>query len=170
MTKLFVLGDVLSLSVQGNAAGLTGKKKTQVIGQWIVTAGLFIQLIIFGFFVFAAVMWHKRMRRYISESSESNEETRGRKRGVGRWEMALKVLYSCSALIIVRSVFRVVEYIMGIDGYLLSHEWPMYIFDGLLMLFVQVIFLTAFPYGIRFEGETNGEDGCELVGNVRVGL
>lgn len=166
MTKLFVLGDVLSLTIQGNAAGLTGKKKTQVIGQWIVTAGLFIQLIIFGFFVIAAVAWHRRMRRYMAESDEGR---RGRKMEAGRWEIALKVLYSCSALIIVRSIFRVVEYIMGIDGYLLSHEWPMYVFDGLLMLFVQVVFLAGFPYDIQSEGQANGEDGCELVGNMRVG-
>lgn len=33
-TKRFVLSDVISLAIQGNTAGLTGKKKTQTIGHW----------------------------------------------------------------------------------------------------------------------------------------
>jgi hypothetical protein len=110
MTKFFVAGDVLSLTVQGNAAGLTGKKSTQVIGQWVVTAGLFIQLVIFGFFVVAAVVWGRRMKRDADGVSQGSRERKGR---CGEWQRPLNVLYACSALIIVRSVFRVVEYIMG---------------------------------------------------------
>jgi hypothetical protein len=166
MTRLFVVGDVLSLTVQGNAAGLTGKRKTQVLGQWIVTAGLFIQLVIFGFFVVAAVVWHRRMRRHLAKDNEGND---GQKRSGRQWGRGLYVLYACSALIIARSVFRVVEYIMGIDGYLLSHEWPMYVFDGVLMWIVQVVFFVWFPDGLAI-GRGDGEDGCELVGNeTRVG-
>jgi hypothetical protein len=50
------------------------------------------------------------------------------------------MLYIISVLIMVRSVFRVVEYIMGNDGYLLSHGWTLYIFDAALMLGVVVLF------------------------------
>jgi hypothetical protein len=46
----------------------------------------------------------------------------------------------------VRSVFWVIEYGMGRDGYLLSHEWPMYVFDSALMV------TTAFVFGWWYPG------------------
>jgi hypothetical protein len=55
------------------------------------------------------------------------------------------MLYIVSALIMVRSVFRVVEFIGGQDGYLLKHEWTLYVFDALLMFAAIVIFAWRFP-------------------------
>jgi hypothetical protein len=137
MTKIFVCGDLLSLSVQGNAAGLTAKKKTQELGVHIITAGLFIQLIVFGFFIVAAVIFHKRMRKHVTKETILMPDI--------PWRQGLMMLYACSALIIARSIFRVIEYIMGPDAYLLSNEWPMYVFDGALMWIVQVVFLVWSP-------------------------
>jgi hypothetical protein len=57
-------------------------------------------------------------------------------------------LYGVSALVIVRSVFRLIEYAGGEDGYLLSHEWPLYAFDTLTMLAVAVIFFYVYPSNI----------------------
>ncbi len=75
------------------------------------------------------------------------------------------MLYGCSALIIVRSIFRVVEYITGVDAYLLSHEWPIYIFDALLMGSVQLIFLVWFPGKFQLSRIESGEYGDMLAGN-----
>jgi hypothetical protein len=55
------------------------------------------------------------------------------------------MLYAVSLLIMIRSVFRVVEYIMGYDGYLLAHEWSLYTFDSALMFLVTVIFYVYYP-------------------------
>jgi hypothetical protein len=49
-----------------------------------------------------------------------------------QWKSHLKTLYLVSLLIMFRSLFRVAEYIMGNDGYLLQQEWPTYIFDAAL--------------------------------------
>jgi hypothetical protein len=38
-----------------------------------------------------------------------------------------------------------VEFIMGQGAYLLSHEWPAYVFDGTLMLLVMVGFYIFVP-------------------------
>jgi RTA1 like protein len=59
------------------------------------------------------------------------------------------MLYGVSGLIMVRSIFRVVEYLMGNDGYPLSHEWTLYIFDTLLMLSVTIIFYIRYPSKIQ---------------------
>jgi hypothetical protein len=55
------------------------------------------------------------------------------------------MLYGVSGLIMIRSIFRVVENLMGNDGYPLSHEWTLYIFDSVLMLLVTVIFYIRYP-------------------------
>ena len=55
------------------------------------------------------------------------------------------MLYAVSALIMVRSLFRVVEYTMGYNGYPLTHEWTLYIFDSMLMFAVTVIFYVRYP-------------------------
>ena len=57
----------------------------------------------------------------------------------------MHVLYLASALIMIRSVFRVVEYLQGNNGYLLRHEVYLYIFDAFLMLVVMCLFNWVHP-------------------------
>jgi hypothetical protein len=52
------------------------------------------------------------------------------------------VLYVVSLLILVRSVFGLIEYAGGSDGYLISHELFLYIFDALLVLGVLVVLIS----------------------------
>ncbi|PKS09635.1 hypothetical protein jhhlp_004254 [Lomentospora prolificans] len=137
MTLIFVTGDFVALNVQGNAAGLTAKDSTRKIGEYIIIAGLFIQLILFAFFIIAASIFHIRMRKDIDGRPDSVPEV--------PWERGLQMIYACSALIMSRSLFRAVEYIMGGDGYLLSTEWPMYALDTAPMLLVQIISVLWFP-------------------------
>jgi hypothetical protein len=54
-------------------------------------------------------------------------------------------LYTSSILILIRSVFRVVEYIQGEDGYLLSKEVYLYALDAALMVVVMVLFNVFHP-------------------------
>lgn len=157
MTKIFVLGDFVALNVQGNAAGLTAKDNLRKIGEGIVIAGLFIQIFLFGFFIIAAAVFHRRFRRHLSKTSEPSPDV--------PWRQGLRLIYACSALIMFRSVFRVVEYIMGVDGYLLSNEWPMYAFDTILMWIVQVIFLLWFPDKFHVPPVDDGE--VLLLGRIR---
>ncbi|OAP63245.1 hypothetical protein AYL99_02472 [Fonsecaea erecta] len=129
MTKLFVLADILSLNIQGNGAGLTVKKKTEQVGKYIVVGGLFIQLIAFGCFIAVALVFHKRIWRTIGKDERSSPNV--------PWRQGLMMIYICSVLIMVRSVYRVVEYTMGVDSFLFAHEWPAYVFDAAPMWTVQ---------------------------------
>ncbi|KAK6346117.1 hypothetical protein TWF730_010448 [Orbilia blumenaviensis] len=162
LTWIFVAGDVIALSIQGNAVGLTFKASTQKIGEWIITAGLIVQVLIFGFFIYVCSIFHVRMNRDLNENPRSGPHL------TIPWRAGLKMLYACSALIMVRSVFRVIEYVMGVDAYLLANEWPWYVFDAVLMFATQVIFVVWFPdqfkvqeVGLKSEGES--EDGHMLV-------
>ncbi|KAI5270033.1 hypothetical protein E4T47_06547 [Aureobasidium subglaciale] len=54
-------------------------------------------------------------------------------------------LYICSAIILIRNLIRVIEYAQGNNGYIITHEWMLYIFDGVFMLLVTIAFLVLHP-------------------------
>ncbi|KAL2788243.1 RTA1 like protein-domain-containing protein [Aspergillus keveii] len=57
----------------------------------------------------------------------------------------LYVLFLVSALIIVRCLYRIVEFVQGNDGYLMRHEAYLYVFDTIPMFVVQAIFHRYHP-------------------------
>jgi len=65
------------------------------------------------------------------------------------WKLHLFALYVGSLLILVRSVFRLVEYTQGNNGYLISHEVFLYVFDAVLMTGVMVVFAVVHPSQIN---------------------
>ncbi|PGH00592.1 hypothetical protein GX51_05691 [Blastomyces parvus] len=134
VTKIFVTGDVLSFSLQAGGGGIQsgGSLKLFEMGEKIIVAGLFTQIVIFGFFVLTTVLFHRRLVRAPTPTLTQ---------GVIPWKRHIFVLYASSTIILVRSVFRVVEYLQGNGGYLISHEVFLYIFDMLLMVAVMGIFL-----------------------------
>jgi len=145
-TKIFVAGDVLSFLIQGGAAGLMFQSSTQKTGQALVVVGLFVQLVSFTLFCLVAVVFHRRMKR---------SGVDGRDLGI-EWQRLLGALYTVSALIILRSVFRIVEYVLGNDGYPLKHEWTLYVFDSVPMLVVTMVYLVGYlglsqEHGLQFD-------------------
>lgn len=136
LTKTFVTGDILSFVVQGGAAGLMVTGNNIKTGEGMVIGGLMIQIIMFGLFAVTAVMFQRRIERSPTPESCSSALP---------WKKSMRMLYIVSALIMVRSIFRVAEYAMGNDGYLLKHEWPLYIFDSTLMFAVMVTYILWYP-------------------------
>jgi hypothetical protein len=136
LTRSFVLGDVLSFIVQGSAAGLMVTGNNVKLGEDIVVAGLCIQVITFGLFAATAIIFQVRMCRYPTVECYNEELP---------WKQSLYMLYSISALIMVRSISRVVEYSMGQDGYTPNNEWTLYVFDSTLMFIVTIIFWYWYP-------------------------
>ena len=116
------------------------------LGQKIILVGLFLQIFFFGFFIVVAVIFHQRVLP-------------SRKQLSIPWQRHMTVLYLASALILVRSVFRVIEYIMGNDGFLLRNEAFLYVFDSMLMFGVVACFNVVHPGEIaklrRVHGESN---------------
>lgn len=48
-------------------------------------------------------------------------------------------------MIMIRCIYRVVEYIQGQTGVLKSHEYYAYMFDALLMFQVMIVFIIFHP-------------------------
>ncbi|PYH97633.1 RTA1 like protein [Aspergillus ellipticus CBS 707.79] len=136
LTKTFVMGDVVSFMVQGGAAGLMVSGSSANLGRSIVIVGLLIQVIMFGFFVVTSLVFQIRMQRH---------PTPGAWDGRVDWRTHLHLLYGVSFLIMVRSIFRVAEYVLGNDGYPLTHEWTLYVFDGSLMWLSMLFWIIWHP-------------------------
>ncbi|PYH44566.1 RTA1 domain-containing protein [Aspergillus saccharolyticus JOP 1030-1] len=138
MTKIFVLGDVLSFLLQSGGAGMmAGKTQSSFkTGSNIIVVGLVVQIVFFGFFIVTTGFFHWRM--------VSQPTTYSLGSGIN-WMKLVYTLYAASVLILVRSIYRLVEYIEGFGGYLLSHEVYLYCFDALLMFVVMLIFHLNHP-------------------------
>jgi hypothetical protein len=152
-TRFFVLGDWFCLNVQSSGAGLLAKPENVRIGDAIIVAGLGMQCVVFVGFMYCCICFHGRFRKHLVAVGEEVDVP---------WQSMLYMLYGTSLLITVRNVFRLVEYIMGKDSYLFDNEWPVYVFDGVLMLVVMVVFLVWYPSQLQ---ERNRESMIELVSN-----
>ncbi|KAH6956078.1 RTA1 like protein-domain-containing protein [Fusarium avenaceum] len=142
LTRTFVLGDVLSFMIQGGGGGMSAIQNPTLV-KWaerLVIFGLVVQIVIFGLFCVVSVVFHRRMLRTPTAESIGT---------IIPWESTLYMLYGVSLLIMVRSIFRVIEYAQGYTGYALSHEWTLYVFDTLLMWLVTIIFAWRYPSDIN---------------------
>ncbi|KAI9158600.1 RTA-like protein [Paramyrothecium foliicola] len=149
LTKLFVLGDVMSFVVQVFGGGMAANEDADpVLAENIIIAGLVVQIIIFGLFAVTALIFHIRMRR--CPEGVSPELNPG-------WKKNLGMMYTVSVLIMVRSVFRLIEYIMGGDSYLLRNEWPLYVFDSALMFLTMAYYSWYYPGNLRVNKGGSGE-------------
>ncbi|GKZ18812.1 hypothetical protein AbraIFM66951_009515 [Aspergillus brasiliensis] len=146
VTKLFVTSDVVAFFVQSSGAGLQAVQSMQTISKVIVIIGLIVQVGMFVFFIVVSLVFHKRMQKRPTSGSQSP------------WKYHMYTLFAVSILILVRSIYRVVEYAMGYNGYLLTHEWPLCVFDCVLMWLVMVIWAVRYPGDIRI-----GKPEMELI-------
>ncbi|KAH7219463.1 RTA1 like protein-domain-containing protein [Fusarium oxysporum] len=159
LTTLFVVGDVFSFLVQSSGAGMMAAGDDPTMGENIVIGGLVIQVLFFGLFVVAAIIFQLRYRkiggnwRVVGSSNTAS---------VFDWERMLMMLYATSALILIRCFFRIVEYVMGADAYPLKNEWTLYIFDALLMAAVMVIFYIWYPSRVQGFQELQNRDSADL--------
>ncbi|KAH7114408.1 RTA1 like protein-domain-containing protein [Dendryphion nanum] len=153
LTKIFVSGDVISFLMQGAGGGImsTAKKNpaNSKKGERIIVGGLFVQLIFFGLFVVTSALFQRRGAHHLK--SLPKEIT---------WKKQLYALYATSTLILVRSVFRVIEYLQGNAGYLLRQEVFLYVFDAVLMLGVMVIMNVVHPGDIAIMLKEKREGGA----------
>ncbi|KAI4767702.1 RTA1 like protein [Aureobasidium sp. EXF-3400] len=139
LTKVFVLGDTLSFLTQSGGGGMLAGGSS--FGNKIIIGGLFVQLLFFGLFLTSSVIFHKRMRK--------NPTTKVLTLPLP-WVKHVRALYIGSVMILVRSVYRLIEYIQGgTSGYIVEHEYLLYALDALLMFLVMLVFFWVHPSEIR---------------------
>lgn len=142
-TKFFVAGDILSFFVQSGGGALMSKGKSITTGTNVVIAGLFIQIVFFGFFLLTELKFAFKVNSVVFSSG----------RTTNTWKTLNYTLLFTSLLILIRSVVRVVEFIQGFDGYIAKHEIYIYVFDAVPMFLVLLAFIVTMPFGSIFKLE-----------------
>ncbi|KAJ5202978.1 hypothetical protein N7449_005057 [Penicillium cf. viridicatum] len=149
MTKIFVTGDVISFLLQSSGSGhmAAGTVDAMKMGKLIAIGGLAVQLVFFALFVFVACVFHHRLKKSPKNGVhiDTSRMAQSKFPHVGKWEWVMYALYSACVLILIRSLFRVVEFVQGNDGFIMKHEVFLYIFDALLMALTGLILLVIFP-------------------------
>ncbi|KFA74439.1 hypothetical protein S40288_08915 [Stachybotrys chartarum IBT 40288] len=139
LTKLFLLGDILSIFGQGGGGGLlaaSDSQSTQDLGNTVILLGLGVQVAFFSGFMIVTGLFHLRIAKNPTVKARSTTSP---------WNTLILVLYLVSVLIMVRSVFRMIEYAQGNNGALMRREVYVYVLDALLMLIVTVLFSVWHP-------------------------
>ncbi|KAH7253204.1 hypothetical protein FSOLCH5_013997 [Fusarium solani] len=154
LTRIFVFGDVFSFIVQASGAGLRVQAGNNPdidpnLGSNIIVGGLIFQIAIFGVFIATALIFNSRFRRHVAGGAVVYDIP---------WQESLNMLYVTSMMIMVRNIFRVVEYGMGSDGYLLSVEWGVYVFDAALMTLTMAWFFWRYPSQLKRAIKANSEE------------
>jgi hypothetical protein len=103
---------------------------------YVVIAGLGTQLVAFAFFILMAVVFHRRL---------NNKPTSTSLRTHVRWQRYMWALYSVSVLVVVRSIFRLAEFVEGPESKVYQTEAYLYVFDAALMFGVVVIMTVLHP-------------------------
>ncbi|PYI02615.1 RTA1 like protein [Aspergillus sclerotiicarbonarius CBS 121057] len=141
LTKIFVTGDILSFVIQCMGAGMLSSTSDLDLGKIIIIIGLALQIVFSGCFIVITVVFHMRINRCPTVMATSLDGY-GK---LGRWRRLLFIVCVVSIMVFIRSVFRLVEYAGGEDGFLLAHEVFLYIFDSLLMLAVAGVLVIYHP-------------------------
>ncbi|KAK4194250.1 RTA1 like protein-domain-containing protein [Triangularia verruculosa] len=139
LTKIFVVGDVLSFMTQSAGGGMMAQAKdpdAMKRAEGIVLGGLAVQIVFFGMFIVTTIIFHIRILKRPTERSFRVEAP---------WRQLILALYISSVLIMVRSIFRMIEFGAGKQSILMQKEVFLLALDGALMFLVGVVFLWKFP-------------------------
>ncbi|EPE03385.1 rta1 domain protein [Ophiostoma piceae UAMH 11346] len=133
-TAISMLVEVLNANGAAYAANTTLSASQQKTGHALLKASLVLQVVVIVLFLALAAVFHRRTVR----AGIASKKLTG----------ALATLYTSEALLLVRTIYRVVEYFSvaglhysgdaGVDPQTLSpiirYEWFFYVFEALLML------------------------------------
>jgi len=126
-------------------------KSAQDRGKIAIIGGLFLQLIFFGAFMLLLFIVHRRLLHRSADGFQSIEfqalapgTTNREQSSKPGWKKHVLALWIVSVLVLVRSIFRVLEYIWK-DGPLLKSEVYLFVFDTALMVVLMVILNVVHP-------------------------
>lgn len=149
VTPLFVGFDIAALMLQLIGALMitagdgTSKEDLDTFnrGRDLALVGVIVQIAAFGLFTIAAIRFNFTSKAFIKAASVSSAPaynygndsfnmTMQDKPRNSDWQHLLRAVNLATVMILIRSVFRLIEFTEGHGGYINNHEWPFYIFDS----------------------------------------
>ena len=155
---IFIICDAVSMLIQVTGAGLLAsagvnleKAKT---GENILLAGLAVNLASFAIFCLQLFYFDRRTRKLPPAFPVGSSYQK-------RWRLFLYMICLSSFFVLVRQIYRVIEFAQGFNGYLAVHEVYFYVFDTI------PIFLSGAVYACFFPGNgylpRNRDETCTLM-------
>ncbi|GAA6031804.1 hypothetical protein JCM8097_001998 [Rhodosporidiobolus ruineniae] len=153
ITKLFVTSDIVTFLLQAGGGGMSAASSSMAkYGPKVALVGLFIQLICFLLFCTLFLVFVYRVRNNYPHLRHPASPFSIRKFGgplsaklTSDWRPLAVVLGLTMIGILVRSVYRIIEYAQGRDGALMTHEGYFYILDALPLLLSMALFCIIWP-------------------------
>jgi hypothetical protein len=139
LTKIFVIGDLLSFLIQIMGSGILSNNFS--LGKTVILVGLIAQIVFFGLFVAVAVLVFRRLTRDPTPMAK-RMDSRSTKTG---WRGIMFVVFLASALIFVRSLFRLIEFTGDQDAPMQKSEAYLYVCDSTLMFLVLAVLIYFHP-------------------------
>ncbi|KAI0517646.1 RTA1-domain-containing protein [Xylaria bambusicola] len=141
LTPLYVLLDVGVVGTQlaGSVLPASGEPSAIELSKKLVLSGLLAQAVALTIFILIAWFVEHRIKQISSPTIVLNDNT------LAHWGNHFRAIQGVTLLIIVRSIVRTVEYVQGPDGFVISHEAFIYIFDAVLMWLVMAIYTVLHP-------------------------
>ncbi|KAJ7759638.1 RTA1 like protein-domain-containing protein [Mycena metata] len=151
VATIFVWSDVITFLVQAGGGGLLVSKNinTAMSGKRILLAGLLLQLASFGLFICLAIVFGVRLRKnfpqlWQASSGRPNFSFLGRD-FVGDWKVLYYTLALTCVALMIRSVFRVVEFASGFSSALSTDEVYEYFLDTLPVWIAVTFYCLVWP-------------------------
>ncbi|KAH6977827.1 RTA1 like protein-domain-containing protein [Fusarium venenatum] len=132
LTKIFLFGDITSITLQAFGMNLVQCDRLLTTTEGAVVAGLIVQLVFFTMFVVVTVCFHYRFAKNSLVQPPN-------------WDKFMMAIYFACILILVRSIYRMVEYVQGPNAELQSTEVYVYALDAIPMAIVTTIFHVIHP-------------------------
>ena len=131
--RVFIMGNIAGSILQGVGGGLSSSYDTYHTGKALLIAGLFVQIGIFAVFVLREWL----MFRVVHGDATSVANA------TNKWKQLNAVLLASGALIMIRSIVRLVEVFEGTRSAILLHEWYSYVFDTLPMVLRVALYIVS---------------------------
>jgi hypothetical protein len=138
LTKIYVTIDFASFITQmaGSAMQGSGDAEGVKLGRTLVLSGLGIQLGALSFFILSVGIVHHRLNA---------QPTHMASRPSVNWRWHFWTLHVVSGLLVVRNLFRFIEFAAGHDTVLVTVEAFIYAFDAAIMALVVLVLVVVHP-------------------------
>ncbi|KAJ2897988.1 putative rta1 domain protein [Zalerion maritima] len=162
VTPIFVGFDVIALFLQTIGAIMVSStqatdgnaKEKMNRGKDLAMSGIAVQMAAFGLFTIVAARFQFTSKRFahdvtqklLMEPGEKTASVPGSRNKIKpNWRVILFSINLSCVLILLRSIYRMIEFDEGKTGETASHEWYMYVFDVVPMLIVCLSFNLSPP-------------------------
>ncbi|KAJ6540732.1 RTA1 like protein-domain-containing protein [Mycena capillaripes] len=150
VATIFVWSDVGTFLIQAIGGSMTTSSKIDTInlGNKIVIVGLGVQLASFGLFTTLIVVFGLRVRKlfpHVWRATGNQDFSPFSKEPVADWHILYYTLCLSCVAILIRSIFRMAEFIQGHKGYISTHEAFFYCFDALPLWIAMTLYCSVWP-------------------------